>query len=1366
MNPDSLFSAGSAADVFPEGDAARQAVDSLRGYAYQALAAALAWLDIDEKGRLFLEVAEDYSVIAAEALRAVQVKDTEQSGSITLISENVRDAIASFVDLVERNPDIPVYLRYFTTSKIGTERAIADRPAGMGGLDYWRKVSAGAPASPLRAILEHDKFPKSVREFVKARDDAELRRDLIRKIRWDCGKPDFSTLRQELEERLVVVGRDKFKLPASEARGLADLLVYRVLKKSVVKTPQDRVLTRGELYDAIDAATRLSMRRSDVEAMAQFASGLAGSLGEALSPDSTISTKETDWLIDGNTLPTPRNMIPRVTVETASTDALGHYGAAILAGSSGLGKSSVARAAASASAGAFAMVHFRDADANETRLRLDMVFARIGGLPVSVLILEDLNQLDDARVALSLGRVIEALRRRDRTALITCYRAPAARALTDAGLDLGCVVSCPYFSEDEARELVRINGGDPDKWGRLAYLSGACGHPQLTHAFVIGMAAHGWPVEEIPHVVTRGLSSKDTDATRDAARRNLVSALPEGTRNILYRLSLTSGRFGRPLALTLGALPPPISQAGECIDELVGPWIEAVGNDLYRVSPLASNFGRETLTADEQRQIHEAIAVQMLSTRKIYANDANTILTHALAGKSPYSLVMLAHSVLTADSPTLEILAEHFTLLPLLLTDRLIVPDNPSVSAMLRLAQFKLAAAAGDGDKASDTAAALFNEITEMPEGKLRDLTEKMAILAVLFTMGVANYLENWINLLSHCRTMVEADDFLQGIRAKVEGSAGADGVNFYGALFGIGSSGLASVERLEHVIDELDKLDASERGLLLGPVEQEFSDYSILINGPWAKQARDESFKALDAAERYRRMAEKTQNWGIRPLTAQCWVARAVMLDEYENDKEGALAVLDDAVSALGDDPIITRARAKVYWRHDQHPMALEIMRGIADQIGVDSPIERAYALREAAISAAKCDEWPQAENWFLEAQSAAKLAQIDDMHVMAVGLGADAAVAELEAGDVGQALTRLADSVEALAGVEPDASLRAGHCHRVIRHTVLWMQSRIEGGDVKIDGKPIWLEAGTCSNPDPLPAILELPLGPIDTAWYMLAEAEIAAGLDIGIAVGLSDRLTQGPIPVMEFGLRRQKIIVDIDSLDADRFAANLESYIEGAMYILKERDRLRTTFDARAPERGQIPALSKNEPLDPLAEQTAIDAILAYGIRAALENRREAMTELETALSKRFAGDIPGQVVFDHWNGKPTSLAQLPRIVLYIIKAILMNGHIEPRGFFMASLRIFEHINQSNFKPLLTPHVAGWLRAGWKRITTTESFRLSRPRETIPAIEAVLRTPADDQHFVAELLLATSEAVGSRLDAAYRDSLRAMAEEAELL
>ena len=408
VSSDNLFSPGRATDVVPEGDAARQAVDSIRGYAYQALAAALAWVDIEEKGRLFVEVAEDYAVVVNLALGAVQVKDTKGSGSITLNSANVRDAIAAFVDLAERNPSSAVELRYFTSSEIGTEQAVSDRPAGIAGLEYWRKAAAGASVAPLRGMLESDKFPEPVQVFVKARDDATLRNDLVKRIHWDCGRPDYSTLSQELEQQLVVLGRDRFGLPAPEARKLADVLVYRVLKKSVLKEAPERVLTRAELYDAIDSASRISMPRTTIDMFVQITSVVARAISPE-APGQIFTAESPAWLIDGNTLPAPRSMVSRIGVTAAVADVIGRFGTAILVGGSGLGKSSIARAVATARESGFTITDFRDLDGNASRRRLDMVFARVGGMPSSVLILEDLNPLEEEQVGRSLGRVLAAL---------------------------------------------------------------------------------------------------------------------------------------------------------------------------------------------------------------------------------------------------------------------------------------------------------------------------------------------------------------------------------------------------------------------------------------------------------------------------------------------------------------------------------------------------------------------------------------------------------------------------------------------------------------------------------------------------------------------------------------------------------------------------------------------------------------------------------------------------------------------------------------------------------------------------------------------------------------------------------------------
>jgi hypothetical protein len=433
MMADNPFTFENIPNLVPEGDAARQAVDSLRGYAYQVLASALVWVDLGERDRLYLEVAEDYAVMA-QNLSAVQVKDTATSSTMTLNSSNVQEAIGSFVYLVARNPRVSVELRYLTTSTIGTERKVADRPCGIAGMEYWRKAAVASDVAPLRAILESETFPPTVRDFVRARNDAEVRRDLLQKIHWDCGAPDFQTLHDDLQERLIVVGRDRFSLAAPEARRLADVLAYRVLQKSVLKTPAERVLNRAELYEILNAAAEVAMPRATAFALlSELTTGMTGSMADGLGPAGTLAGQEPGWLIGSDALPSPQRFIARPALETAAVSAVDRFGAAILIGASGLGKSHVARVAAESSAGAFVMVDLRDADAAETRRRLDIVFGRIGGMKVPLLILEDLNKFDDPGVARALGRVLEALRRRDRTALVTLYRRPSVNAAAVAG---------------------------------------------------------------------------------------------------------------------------------------------------------------------------------------------------------------------------------------------------------------------------------------------------------------------------------------------------------------------------------------------------------------------------------------------------------------------------------------------------------------------------------------------------------------------------------------------------------------------------------------------------------------------------------------------------------------------------------------------------------------------------------------------------------------------------------------------------------------------------------------------------------------------------------------------------------------------
>jgi hypothetical protein len=215
--------------------------------------------------------------------------------------------------------------------------------------------------------------------------------------------------------------------------------------------------------------------------------------------------------------------------------------------------------------------------------------------------------------------------------------------------------------------------------------------------------------------------------------------------------------------------------------------------------------------------------------------------------------------------------------------------------------------------------------------------------------------------------------------------------------------------------------------------------------------------------------------------------------------------------------------------------------------------------------------------------------------------------------------------------------------------------------------------------------------------------------------------------------------------------------------SIYRLNEVTRIAAEFNPLEPERGQILAVSRNPPYAAMVEQVAADAILAYGMHAALTSQPQAINDLEVALAKALCKSFPARAVFDQWNGQPPSARELDQIVADILGPMLTGDHMAPRQLWAAGFRMFEKLNNSQFKQSLTARLAAWLRAGWNRVVATETFRLSRPRQTVPAIQAALAIPENDARFIASLLLAASEAVAVELPQTYRDQLTALSQNA---
>ena len=1333
----------------PNADTARQAIHAIRGYEYQILAAALAWVDLEENGVIYLEVAEDYAHVINGDIEAVQVRATRSSGAVTLNTDGVRDAIKSFVDLVAHNPAREVHLRFLTTAPIGLEKSPDDRPDGGPGLEYWQRARAGLEdVGPLRSLLKRESSPEAVRTFCRSRTDEQLLADLIRRIAWDCGRPETIGLRHELEERVTLFLRKEFGVPLREALPFADVLASQVLSRSALQDARNRVLSRLELLQLAESFSGVWLRRTEFQRLLSkaLASPDTRTPGQAVVPARDLAYPP--WVVDAATLPTPRVLIRRDSLEGLVRSALRAHGLCFVVGATGTGKSILARCVAATFPGPRYWIDLRDADASEAPIRLKQVFVRLAEMGPATLMLEDLNCLTARSVQTLLGEVVEAARRRDMRIVITSYGRPTATLLNALTADSRSIVSSVYFDLEETCELVSTLGGDPAVWGRVAHWAGGTGHPQLTYAFVAGMAARVWPRHEIAEMLARGFTNADLEDEHSAVRANLIDSLPEPTRELLYRLSITIAPFERSLAIAIGTVQPAVERPGEHFDELVDRWLEPATADRYRPSPLVRGFAPKMLPTEQQRGVHHKIATEMTQRTTIAAGDVDAILHHGLQGSSQSSLAKLTYAINAADDETRQAVARHLVVFPALVTSKLIFPENLLTSVMLRLTQLRLVMATPERRGISDIVETLLSEIDTVPADPDRPDFEGAVLGSVLNNLGIARDLRNWVSLLSRFRCYAQTaheDDLTHD--PQIPPAA---------AMFSIGIAGLDSVKKLGAIFDDLSRLDSDERRELLTPIHASVRDYFLLVHHPWTARSRRPGFDAAEAVDSYIRMGTQADSWGMSTLSVQCRVAVAVILDEKIGDTARALQVLDEAETRFGRDAVLARAFGKLHRRRGSGTEALEYFRDAVSQMSMFGPLDAVYTVREAAICAAECGEWDTARRWFLSGQAASEPLETLGLGAIGVGLRADAAVASFQAGDLRDALALMKDALLSLPEFEPDSNLQAAHCHRVIRHAILWLEAKVEGRDIKIDGKPIAMRPGACSNPEPVPEIEQLPLGHIDIAWYMLAEMELTNGLDAGIREVVQRFGTQGYIPFSEYMFRTQVLGVTISEQNPVAFSLYFLHYLASATYCVVNRADIRRSLNILEPERVIIPTLPERGPYDSETERLAQQAILAYGIRSLLESRIGAIEELRVVLRQELGESHLGSSLFDRLDAASADGKDLESELTSILGRFVTSEHPSPGLIFRSGIRLLAWITESHFKSFLIQHLKLWLMAHWARILQTQRFLLHSPQTTIPPIVEVLQSGLEGERFAAQLTLVAEAAVGGRLGATLRQDL----------
>ena len=280
----------------PLGDPSREAINSLRGYVYQIYQSALAWTELEDDEFLYLEVAEDFAIVAKEALKAVQVKGTAKR--VTINSEDIIATIDGFVKLQEKNPSLKVTIRHLTTSTIGKEKKLEYRVGGEPTLLTWRNLAKTGDLSGLRRVLDKSQLSKKSKDFVKNLDDEDLREKFLKRIHFDCGAPESHLLARQIISRISKLLLDRGGVH-SHAHSCTANILLNLLRLSTNSNREERYVDRNGLEEHLEAATQVILNKADFDAQSRL-------INKALS--ATISS-ETD-------LSSARLMRPNLVSET------------------------------------------------------------------------------------------------------------------------------------------------------------------------------------------------------------------------------------------------------------------------------------------------------------------------------------------------------------------------------------------------------------------------------------------------------------------------------------------------------------------------------------------------------------------------------------------------------------------------------------------------------------------------------------------------------------------------------------------------------------------------------------------------------------------------------------------------------------------------------------------------------------------------------------------------------------------------------------------------------------------------------------------------------------------------------------------
>ncbi len=907
----------------------------------------------------------------------------------------------------------------------------------------------------------------------------------------------------------------------------------------------------------------------------------------------------------------------------------------------------------------------------------------------------------------------------------------------------------PPFSRDEIAAFLIARGCSPNslasQWATLIELH-TQGHAQLVHARVAALESAGFPR---PSAQDLTKTPPEVIEARAEARR-LLELLDPSARELVCRLSLGILAMQRRQVISIATQAPAVSDPGLAFDKLIGPWVETLSEDLYRISPLVRDAGVEIQGAAWAKRAHRAIARGLLVLRTLTPSDFSSILLHSIAAEDWGVIGQLSMGTFSADTDTWSALAELAGWFVLVGTGEEVSAPNadPFTLFLIRLLQYRLAVAGGNDD-ASLAIITRFNQ--ELPSGQIEQplqLCRQFFLAQILTGTEIPLTVTEIVNVGTE---YVNLSDALSGILSEAFHDIPEHTLQGPDRSFDTASvAGFALSNRVNDRPGMKELLDACEP--LAVPVARRLLWFiggteavaSLLFARSWLWESRQQP-PDWDAARAVCLRAYRlARHWELPGLAHAAARAAAQIVDEHLGGREEALRLADQLAAEIGWSPSQEDGRAAILLRNGDFAGALEIWRRILPGWKAQSEfdLQQQFSCRDAAIAAARLDNWSEAGDWLAEAR---ERTGVGANPIYEAALLIDEGYARWKSGDPASALGRLTDDLQAIERLPSDeADEQAYLLRKRAGHTVMWMAGTAEKSPPKGFSAP---PPACCSRLDPLSGP-RVPSTPSDMTWAHLLDFEYAEQLGDNLLRAHEAQLAKSPFGLVRVTIGMLRIRDRLRTLaisDLVQLAGELVEATELCRVFYKEEGH-----DGADPLPATIPVPDRaNLPRD-LIFGVMISGIFALAARG-------AFTEQVTGRWQAGAAEARLSGMIDPW-------LELVR-GLFVTEAVNATkiAHDASQGWerhIVASIKIGID-NTSRPRDFLTVHgywaqqlpplqlsffpvddVEYLVTEGWRRLSE-RPFLLRMPATTVPALTGALASTAIGWRKVGEVLVAAENA-----------------------